>query len=113
MILDVDRDSPNRRQLNEQVASPAKRPDGVPSIENSSLRRAQYSTSKLLNDEDEDDRLSNLTEIILSNDKWKFQRLYNLQGNYSANQSVRAVFSMVIKKLNCYSVVHRDAQENL
>ena len=59
---------------------PNKVPDGVPSIENSSVNRhKQYSTSKfLLNDEEDDERMSNISEIILNEDKYKFIRLYNI-----------------------------------
>ena len=57
--------------------------DGVPSIENSSTKRGKsqkgISTSKFLhNEDDEDDRLSNLTEIFYENDDKKFIKVYNL-----------------------------------
>lgn len=66
------------------------------------------STSKFLLNEDyeEDDRLSNMTDIICEADEKKFRELYNLQGHYSATQSVTSVFSRVsIYFVHCFSVV--------
>lgn len=54
------------------------------------------STSKyLLNEDDEADRLSSITEIFEGKDDKKFVKVYNMQGNYSASQSVIYVFSKV------------------
>lgn len=57
--------------------------DGVPSIDRSYRApkdKGLMSTSKfLLNDEedDEDDRLSNITELLCDTDENKFRKLYN------------------------------------
>lgn len=62
--------------------------DGVPSIDKSVTQRSPthmnvnaeriMSTSKfLLNDPEEDDRLSNITDIVCDSDEDKFRELYN------------------------------------
>jgi hypothetical protein len=62
------------------------RDDGVPSLERSvSGGPRVIPTSKfLLNEEEEDDRLSNITEIVCERDEDRFRTLYNQQGHYSA-----------------------------
>lgn len=65
-----------------------KRIDGIPSIDKSisNQQARQCSTSKyLLNDDDFDDRMSNLSEIFEPNDQQKFIKVYNMQGHYSAS----------------------------
>jgi hypothetical protein len=73
--------------------------DGIPpNIERSEFEKSVLmSTSKfLLNDTNEDDdRMSNITDIVCENDDERFRKLYNLQGHYSAIQSVTSVFSRV------------------
>jgi hypothetical protein len=73
--------------------------DGIPpNIERSECEKSVLmSTSKfLLNDTNEDDdRMSNITDIVCENDDERFRKLYNLQGHYSAIQSVTSVFSRV------------------
>ncbi|CDW90104.1 UNKNOWN [Stylonychia lemnae] len=83
--------------------------DGVPSIDHSVTQktdRRQNSTSKfLLNDPDDDERLSNITDIVFDEDEEKFIHLYNVQGHYSAYQScctVRCARKFV--KMNAYFI---------
>jgi len=54
-----------------------------------------FSTSKyLIPEEDKDDeQFSNYSEVFKDEDNPKFWKLYNIQGHYSATQSVRHVFS--------------------
>lgn len=74
--------------------------DGVPTIDHSIKSpkgKGMMSTSKFLlnDDESEDDRLSNITEIVNEEDESKFRNLYNKQGHYSSQQSVTSIFSKV------------------
>jgi hypothetical protein len=77
-----------------------RRSDGVPSIDCSSPKNFNHklSTSHFLcneNDEEEVDRLSNITEMFNDSDELKFRQLYNKQGHYSAIQSIDNVFFTV------------------
>jgi hypothetical protein len=57
------------------------RSDGVPSIDNSSnrLKPGHLSTSKfLLNEDDEIEKLSNISEMFERNDDQKFMKMYNI-----------------------------------
>ena len=82
--------------------------DGVPSIENSSVKfkgtsitRRGISSAKFLiknfDESDEEDRLSNITDAFYEEESdLKFLKVYNMQGHYSARQSVSNIFGRVI-----------------
>lgn len=71
-----------------------------------SVSKSQYSkykgvsTSKYLMNDEDDDRLSNLSEIFDPKDEKRFINVYNQQGHYSSTQSVAAVFTRVSPILN-------------
>ena len=46
-------------------------------------------------DEEEEDRMSSMSEIFNPDDEKKFIKVYNNQGHYSASQSVVSVFFKV------------------
>lgn len=71
--------------------------DGMPAMDQSYSGknfRGQSTSKYFLNDE-EDDKISSVSEIILGNDESKFIKIYNKQGHYSASQSVMALFPFV------------------
>ena len=49
-----------------------------------------------MNESEDDEALSSISELFSQTDKDKFIKIYNKQGNYSATQSVEAVFSKCI-----------------
>mmetsp|Transcript_28392 Transcript_28392/g.21195 ORF Transcript_28392/g.21195 Transcript_28392/m.21195 type:complete len:202 (-) Transcript_28392:13-618(-) len=78
--------------------NPFNKDDGIPPMEQSVSARRQrggFSTSKYLmpNDEEEPvEQLSNLSDAIMDDDHPKFDKFYNMQGHYSAQQSITKVF---------------------
>lgn len=83
MILDKNLDS----EVEVDDKSKA-RPDGVPSIDNSiKIRGKGINSSKFLqgiDEEEEADKLSNITDVFYDEDEKKFIKVYNAQGHYSA-----------------------------
>lgn len=100
MILQNDRNNKAIGYDSMEENTGKMKTDGVPSIDNSSKKRGINSSKFLQNDEDEDDRLSNITEVFYEEDDKKFIRVYNMQGHYSSSQSVRSVFTRVSNIIN-------------
>lgn len=71
--------------------------DGIPPMDKSASGRNYrgFSTSKYLLNDEEDDKLSSISEMFESKDEEKFVKVYNMQGHYSATQSVESIFPAV------------------
>ena len=58
-----------------------------------------------MNESEDDEALSSISELFSQTDKDKFIKIYNKQGNYSATQSVETVFSKCISLRGARRVV--------
>jgi hypothetical protein len=90
-----------------------KNQDNISSVDHSTKPKTYtkgISSSKFLqNEEDDEDRLSNITDAFIEDDEKKFIKVYNMQGQYSALQSVNAVFPHVSSNSFCFKLLFRHA----